>query len=257
MASVGGVISEMMPTDVGFMFTGFILFLPILVLIIYVIRKVRIADPSKQRKYAAVTLIVTLIVSISAVVVIKIPPATKVELDITLNFRSNSTDDKSTYQYHWNAPGIQIDGDEIHIDWNEQYGETQSYETGALTNLLQDRGVEDFYIQWNELEPFTNETWSLLLNFYVGLVFEGHLVMRGGNQSIQVDDYGITETQFSTSLLEGLASLGIEGLEVYMDISFKIAASVLRGCFREISIELQIVDDLEMGISDIEFGIIS
>lgn len=246
----------MIPTDVGFTFTGLMLLLPVLVLVIYAIGKVRRADPSRQRKYAASVLIVILIVSISAIVVINIPRSIEVELDITLDFRSNSTDHESTYHYHWDALGIQTDAYGIHIDWNKQYGAAYSSGTGALNILLEDRSVEDFNIQWTELEPYANETWTLLLNFYVGLIFEGQLVLQGNNQSIQVADYGITDTHFSSMLLEGLDSLGIEGLEIYMDISFKIAASVLRSCFQEISIEPQIADDIEMVVNDIEFGII-
>lgn len=247
----------MIPTDVGFTFTGFFLLLPILVLIIYLIRKARRADSPRMRKYVATILIFALIVSISMIIVINSPPSTKVELDISLGFKSNSTDHESRYQYHWEAPGIQTDVYGIHIGWNEQYGEAYSYDTGALTDLLQDRSVEDFNIQWTELKPYANDTWTLLLNFHVGLVFEGQFVMQGINQSIQVDDYGITDTHFSSSFLEGLDSLGIEGLQVYMNISFKIAASVLRSCFQEISIDAQIADDIEIVVNDIEFGIIS
>jgi hypothetical protein len=245
------------PSDVGFTFTGFILVLPFLVLIIYTVGKIRRADPSNLRKYAALGLIVVLIISISIIVVLNLPPSRRIELDITLNFKSNSTDHESVYQYHWDAPGIRTDVYGIHIDWNEQYGDAHSYESGVLDDLLRDRGVESFAIQWTELEPFANETWTLLMNFYVGMIFDGQLVLRGDNQSIHVDDFGTTDGQFSPDLLEGLDSLGIEGLDIYMDISFKIAASVLRTCFRETSIDLQIVDDIEMFVSDITFGIIS
>ena len=191
--------------------------------------------------------------------VLNLPPARRIELDITLNFRSNSTDDESTYQYHWDASGFQTSDYGMLINWhNEGYGEAHSYGTGMLNELLLDRDVEIFDMQWTEIEPFTNSTWTLLMNFFVGMIFYGQLVLLGNNQSVQVDNFGITGTQFfSSTLLEGLDSLGIEGLEVYMDISFKIAASVLRSCFREISVDFQIVDDIEMVANDIAFGVIS
>ena len=112
-------------------------------------------------------------------------------------------------------------------------------------------------MQWTEIEAFANSTWTLLMDFFVGAVFNGQLVLRGNNQSAQVDNFGITGTDFSSILLEGLDALGIEELEVYMDISFKIKASVLRSCFREISTDFQIVDDIELAANNIAFGVIS
>ena len=61
----------------------------------------------------------------------------------------------------------------------------------------------------------------------------------------------------STLFLDGLESLGIEGLEVFMDFSFKISAQALRSCFQANSIEAQISTDLQMVVNDIEFGTIS
>ena len=129
---------RLMQSDIGFTFTGFILVLPILVLIIYAIGKFRRADPSKRRKYAALGLIVILIISISTIVVLNIPLPRRIELDITLDFRSNSTDHQAVYQYHWDAPGIRTDVYGKHIDWNEQYGDAHSYGSGILNELLLD-----------------------------------------------------------------------------------------------------------------------
>lgn len=243
-------------SDVEFAFSGFILILPIIALIIFAIVKARKAESTKLRKYGAIILIVALIVSISTIIMINIPPSRKVELSITLDFKSNSTSHESLYQYHWVASRIQTNANWTLIDWNNQYGEAHSYDTGALNDLLQDRNVEDFNIQWAELKPYANETWTLQLNFYVGIVFIGQLILQGNSQTIHVHDYGITDTHFSSSLLDGLDSLGIEGLEIYMNISFKISASVLRSCFQEISIKPQITDDIEMVVNDIVFGII-
>ncbi|MFW9843598.1 MAG: hypothetical protein ACFFEV_03400 [Candidatus Thorarchaeota archaeon] len=247
----------MLQSDIGFSFTGFILVIPILALIIYAIGKVRRADPSKRRRYAALGVIIVLIISVSTIIVLNLPPVRRIELDITLDFKSNSTDHEAMYQYHWDASGIRTDVFGRHINWIEQYGDVHSYGSGVLDELLRDRGVEGFDIQWTELELFANETWTLLMNFYVGMIFDGQLVLQGDNQSIHVDDYGTTDGQFSSNLLEGLDSLGIEGLEIYMDITLKIEASILRTCFREISIELQISDDIEMIVDDMAFGIIS
>ena len=248
----------MIPSDLGFSFTGLVLLLPFLVLIIYAIVKIRNADPSKRRKYVAIAISVVLIVSVSTIVILNLPPVRRIELDITLNFRSNSTNADSTHQYHWDAPGIQIGDYGILINWNnEGYAEAHSYGTGVLNELLLDRAVETFNMQWTEIEAFANSTWTLLMDFFVGAVFNGQLVLRGNNQSAQVDNFGITGTDFSSILLEGLDALGIEELEVYMDISFKIKASVLRSCFREISTDFQIVDDIELAANNIAFGVIS
>jgi len=247
----------LVPSDIGFTFTGLILVLPFLVLIIYAIVKIRSADPSKHRKYIAIVLIVVLIISVSTIVVLNLPPVRRIELDVTLNFTSNSTSHEALYQYHWDAPDAQTDENGTVIFWNQQYGEVHSYGSGMLDELLRDRGVEDFNIQWTEIEPFTNSTWKALLSFYVGIVFEGQLVLLGDNQSGYVESYEITNTDFSSTLLEGLDSLGIEGLEVYMDISFKIAASVLRTCFQEILIDFQITDDIEIIADNIAFGVIA
>lgn len=247
----------MIPSDVGFMFTGFILFLPLLVLIIYVIGKIRRADPSKQRKYVALTLIIIVIVSVSTIIVVNLPPSRQVELDIALNLRSNSTEHESTYQYHWDAHGTRTDVFGIHIDWNKQYGEAHNYGTGVLTELLLDRGIEDFCIQWTELEPFANDTWTLRIDFFLGMIFDGELSLRGDNQSAHVDDFRTTDTQFSSDLLEGLDALGIEGLEIWMNITLRIAAGVLRNCFWEISNDFEIMNDIEMLATDIVFGMIS
>ncbi|MFW9769516.1 MAG: hypothetical protein ACFFEM_11910, partial [Candidatus Thorarchaeota archaeon] len=99
-------------------------------------------------------------------------------------------------------------------------------------------------------------SWSLLLDFYSG-IFEGQIVLLGDNESVTLERYRITDDYYSPNLLEGLESLGIQGLEIFMDISFKISAQILRSCFQENSIEIQISSDLQMVVNDIEFGIIS
>ncbi len=94
--------------------------------------------PSKQRKYVALVLIVALIGSIAAVTVLNRPPPTEIELDITLEFRSNSTSHAAVYQYHWDAPGLDTDVYPFHIDWNRQYGTMHSNATGELDDLLRE-----------------------------------------------------------------------------------------------------------------------
>ena len=121
---------------------------------------------------------------------------------------------------------------------------------------MEDRGAHSFYFQWTEFEPFANESWSLLLDFYSG-IFEGQIILRGDNESVNLESYRITDDYYSSTLLEGLESLGIEGLEIFMDISFKISSQVLRSCFQANSIDIQISSDLQMIVNEIEFGIIS
>jgi len=245
-----------MQTQVVFAFSGIGLVVLLLVLVIYAGSRIRRQNPALFRKYVALVVIVGVIIPTTIVVVLNIPLPTQIELDITLNFKSNSTADETTLQYHWDAPGIQKDVYGIHIDWRNEYGEFQSYGAGALNDLLEDRGGHSFYFQWTEFEPFANETWSLLLVFYSG-IFEGQIILQGDNESVSLESYRITDDYYSPFFLEELESLGIEGLEIFMDISFKISAQTLRSCFQANSIEIQISSDLQMIVNDIEFGIIS
>ncbi|MFW9812442.1 MAG: hypothetical protein ACFFF9_08290 [Candidatus Thorarchaeota archaeon] len=245
-----------MQTQFGFAFSGLGVVILLLVLVVYAGSRIRRQNPALFSKYVALVVIVGVIVPTTIVVVLNIPLPTQIELDIILDFKSNSTVDETTLQYHWEAPGIQKDVYGIHIDWREQYGEYQSNGSGALHDLLESRGAHSFYFQWTEFESFTNESWSLLLDFYSG-IFEGQIVLRGDNESVNLERYRITDDYYSPNLLEGLESLGIQGLEIFMDISFKISAQILRSCFQENSIEIQISSDLQMVVNDIEFGIIS
>ncbi len=111
--------------------------------------------------------------------------------------------------------------------------------------------MEGFNIEWTELEPYSNGTWTLLLNFYVGLIDEGELLLKGDNQSIHIENLEMTDDS-DPALRDGLASLGIEVLEVYTDISFSISADILRSAFQEQSIIPQVSDDLEMTVNDIK-----
>ena len=251
-----GVCIEIIQTQFGFAFTGIGLVILLLVLVIYARSRIRRQNPALFRKYVALVVIVGVVVPTTIVVVLNIPLPTQIELDITLDFKSNSTADESTLQYHWDAPGIQKDVYGIHIDWREEYGESRSYGAGVFHDLLESRGVHSFYFQWTEFEPFANESWSLLLDFYMG-IFEGQIILRGDNESVNLESYRITDDYYSPALLEELESLGIQGLEIFMDISFKISAQTLRSCFQENSMELQISSDLQMVVNAIEFGIIS
>ncbi|MFW9808510.1 MAG: hypothetical protein ACFFE6_03925 [Candidatus Thorarchaeota archaeon] len=244
-----------MQTQFGFAFSGMGLVILLLVLVIYAGSKIRRQNPALFRKYVALVGIVGVIVPTIIVVVLNIPLPTQIELDITLDFKSNSTVDETTLQYHWEALGIQKDVYGIHIDWREQYGESVSYGAGAFHDLLESRVANSFYFQWTEFEPFANESWSLLFDFYMG-IFEGQIILRGDNESVNLESCRITDDYFSSALLEGLESLGIQGVEIFMDMSFKISAQTLRSCFQENSIEIQISSDLQMVVNDIEFGII-
>jgi hypothetical protein len=243
--------------QIQFGFTGLGLIILFLIIAIYEGARIRRHNPSRLRQYIAIIVIVGIIVPMAIIVVINLPPSREIELDITLDFKSNSTADESTFQYHWDAPGILSDALGIRINWREQYGESRSNGTGALYDLLENRGVGDFDIQWAEIEPFANKTWTLLLNFYVGQICDGQIVLRGDNESMNIYGHQITHDSYSTLLLDGLDSLGIKGLEVYMDISLKISAQVLRRCFQVKAIDAQIPIDLQMIVYDIEFGVIS
>jgi hypothetical protein len=243
-----------MQTQVAFSFTGLVILL--IVLATYAGVRFRKQNPSLFRKYIALVVIVGVIVPTTIIVVLNIPPPIGIELDITLDFKSNSTADESTLQYHWEAPGIRKDVYGIHIDWRSDYGESQSFGAGALHDILESRGAHSFYFQWTEFDPFTNESWSLLLDFYSG-IFEGEIVLHGDNESVNLESYRITDDYYSPFFLEGLESLGIEGLEIFMGISFKISAQTLRSCFQENSIDIQVSRDLQIEDNDIEFGIIS
>ncbi len=246
-----------MQTEFHFAFTGLGLIILLLVLAIYAGVRIRRQNPSLFRKYIALVVIVGVILPTAYVVVINLPQPREIELDITLHFRTNSTADEVTFQYHWDAPGILTDVYGIHIDWGDGYGESRSNETGALYDLLENSAAQDFNIQWTDFEPFVNETWTLLLNFYVGVVFDGQITLRGDNESMNIESYQITDDYYSPPLLDGLESLGIEGLEIFMDISFKISTQALRSCFQANSIDIQISSDLQMIVNDIEFGVIS
>ncbi|TFF68650.1 hypothetical protein EU520_00065 [Candidatus Thorarchaeota archaeon] len=208
-------------------------------------------DPS-QRKHVALALILALIGTIATVTVLNLPPPREIELDVTLEFRSNSTSHAAVYQYHWDAPGLETDVYPFHIDWNRQYGTMHSNATGELDEVLRESGyVQGFNIEWTELEPYPNGTWTLLLNFYVGLIDEGELLLKGDNQSIHIENLDMTDDS-DPALRDGLTSLGIDALEVYTDISFSISANILRSAFQELGITPQISDALEMTVTDIE-----
>lgn len=245
-----------MQTEFHFAFTGIGLVILLLILVTYAGVRIRRQNPSLFRRYIALVVIVGVILPTTIIVVLNLPPPIEIELDITLDFRSNSTADEVTLQYHWDAPGIQKDVYGIHIDWREQYGESHSNGTGALHDILESRGAHSFYFQWTEFEPFTNESWSLLLDFYNG-IFEGEIILQGDNESVSLESYRITDDYYSPFLLEELDSLGIDGLEIFMDISFKISPQALRSCFQANSIDIQISSDLQMIVNDIEFGVIS
>jgi hypothetical protein len=246
-----------MQIQFGFAFTGLGLVILLLILVAYVGMRIRRQDPSLFRRYIALVVIVGVIAPMTFIVVINLPPPKEIELDIALDFKSNSTADKVTLQYHWEASGIQTDAYGIHIAWRDGYGDYQSNGTGALYDLLENRGASDFDMQWAEFEPFANETWTLLLDFYVGTIFDGQVTLQGSNESMNAKDYRIKDNHFSTILLDGMESLGIEGLEVYMDISLKMSVQALRSCFRVNSIDFQVSSDLQATVNDIEFGVIS
>ncbi|MFX1560105.1 MAG: hypothetical protein ACFFBL_05930 [Promethearchaeota archaeon] len=246
-----------MQTQFGFAFSGLGLVILLLIVITYAGMRIKRQNPSLFRRYIALVVLVGVIVPMTFIVAINLPPPKEIELDIALDFKSNSTADEITLQYHWEAPGIQTDVYGILIDWRNGYGDYLSHGTGALYDLLEDRGARSFYIQWAEFEPFANETWTLLLDFYVGSVFDGQVIWQGDNESMHVKDYRNTDVHYSTRLIEGLESLGIEGLEVYMDISLKVSAQALRSCFQVNSIDIQVSSDLQAAVNDIEFCVIS
>jgi hypothetical protein len=240
-----------------FAFTGLGLVILLLILITYVGMRIRRQDPSLFRRYIAFVVIVGVIAPMTFIVAINLPPPKEIELDIALDFRSNSTTDEVTLRYHWEAPGIQTDVYGIHIAWRDGYGDYLSNATGALYDLLENTGAPDFDMQWTEFEPFSNETWTLLLDFYVGTIFDGQVTLQGDNESMNVRDYRITDDHYPATLLGGLESLGIEGLEVYIDISLKMSVQALRSCFQVNSIDFQISSDLQATVNDIQFCVIS
>ncbi|MFX1484507.1 MAG: hypothetical protein ACFFCP_15115 [Promethearchaeota archaeon] len=246
-----------MQVQFEFAFTGLGLVIVLIPIIVYAGMRIRRQNPSLFRRYVALVVIVGVIVPMTFIVAINLPPTKEIELDIALDFRSNSTADETILQYHWDAPGIQTDVYGIHIAWRNGYGDYLSDGTGALYDLLENRGAHDFDMQWTEFEPFTNETWTLLLDFYVGTVLDGQVMLRGDNESMNVKNHKITSSQYSTLLIDGLDSLGIEGLEVYMNISLKMSAQALRSCFQVDSIDIQVSSDLQAAVNDIEFCVIS
>ena len=177
-----------MQTQFAFSFTGLVILL--IVLATYAGVRIRKQNPSLFRKYIALVVIMGVIVPAITIVVLNLPQPIEIELDITLDFKSNSTADEATLQYHWDAPGIQKDVYGIHINWREQYGESQSLGAGALHDLLYSRGAHSFYFEWTEFEPFTNESWKLLLDFYSG-IFEGEIVLQGDNVEKSLDKANI------------------------------------------------------------------
>jgi hypothetical protein len=245
-----------MQIQFGFGFTGLGLVILLLIIAIYGGASIRRRNPILFRRYVALVVIVGVIVPLTYIVAINLPQPREIELDVTLDFRSNSTSDESAFQYHWDAPGILSDALGIRINWREQYGESRSNGTGVLYGLLENHAVQDFFIEWTAFETFSNGTWTLLLNFYAGSVFDGQIILRGDNESMNLENYRITDNHYSTTLLDGLESLGIDGLEVYMDVSFKISAQALRSCFQVNAITVQIPSDLQVVVNDVEFGVI-
>ncbi|TFH05473.1 MAG: hypothetical protein E4H14_12665, partial [Candidatus Thorarchaeota archaeon] len=125
-----GVCVEITQIEFNFAFSGLGLVILLIMLATYAGVRIRKQNPALFRKYVALVVIMGVIVPTTIVVVLNIPPPTEIELDITLNFRSNSTADEATLQYHWEAPGIQKDVYGIHIDWREEYGEFSSIGAG-------------------------------------------------------------------------------------------------------------------------------
>jgi len=242
--------------------SGLGLVILLLIVVTYAGARTRKQNPSLFRRYLALVVIVGVILSTTIVVVINLPPPREIELeielDITLDFKSNSTADECTIHYHWDAPGIRskvVNG--IQIDWRQITGESRSDGTGALYDLLENNYVMGIDIYWAEFELFTNETWTLQLKFFVGAVFDGQIILQGDSEVLQIESYQMTRDYYPTRSIDGMESLGIEGLEVFMDFSFNISAQVLQSCFQVNSIETQISTDFQLVVNDIEFGTIS
>lgn len=243
--------------EFNFAFSWISLIIVLLVLIIYAGSRIRNQNPALYRKYIAVVIILCVVVPISIIGILNLPKQNEVELVITLDFKSNSTTDETAVQYRWDAQGVRDDDYGILIDWRTQYGDAHSYGTGGLHDLLVDERVEDFNIQWSEISPFEDGIWNLTLSFYVGSVFDGLMNISGNAENMEITSYQITNPYFSQDIVDGLSSLEIQGLEVYMQLSFKISAAVLNSCFQMEEIDILISSELQIESSDFMIGVIS
>jgi hypothetical protein len=243
--------------EFNFGFSGISLIIVLLALIIYAGSRIRNQNPALFRKYVAVVIILGVVIPISTIGILNLPKPNEVELIITLDFKSNSTTDEAAVQYGWDAQGVRDDDYGILIDWRTQYGDAHSYGTGGLHDLLVDERVEDFNIQWSEICPFEDGTWNLTLSFYVGSVFDGWMNISGTEDNIEIASYQITNPFFSHDIVDGLSSLDIQGLEVHMQLSFKISAAVLSSCFQMEAIDMLISSDLQLDSGDFMVGVIS
>ncbi|MFW9921147.1 MAG: hypothetical protein ACFFED_16210 [Candidatus Thorarchaeota archaeon] len=219
--------------------------LPVVLLIVavvvyYLAKKIQVSRPDLLKRFVAAVIIIGIVVPLVFVIVITLPPPIEAELDLTITYQSNSTSHEYTSSYQWIASGIYTDAYGTHLDWIETHVGASTEDTGAFAEMMYER-TSGMYIQWTEIDVFSNDTWSIRIDFAFPVNWA--LEFRGDNTTILVVIPKITDGRIVSPFEDALESYGIGGLDVYADISLTLSPLVIRSMYANTGVNLQ--EDLE------------
>lgn len=217
-------------------------------------QRIKERRPELLKKYIAAVVVLGLVVPLTFVIVITLPPPRNVELDVGLTYKSNSTSHEYSVLYHWDASSAYRDAYGTHLKWRQTIAETASNNTGAFAEMMK-QYTSDIYIQWTEIMVYSNATWTLRVDFPIPvdwtLYFRGDNTTAKGVQPLVTDAWPIFQ-----DFQGALESYGIEGLMIYANISLKISADVLRSFYTLNSANVSTASPIDFIVRNIYVGTI-
>ncbi len=228
-----------------------VILLIVVVVLYYLAKKIQVSRPDLLKKFITLVIIVGLAVPLIFVVAITLPPPIEAELDLTISYRSNSTSHEYTSSYQWAASGIYTDAYGTHLDLIETHVGASTEDTDAFAEMMYER-TSGMYIEWTEIDVFSNDTWSIRIDFVFPVNWA--LEFRGDNTTISGVIPIITDGRITSTFENALESYGIEGLDIYADISLKISPILIRSMYANTGIALQ--EALEFDQAGVYWGTI-
>ncbi|MHA1907582.1 MAG: hypothetical protein ACW98Y_09840 [Candidatus Thorarchaeota archaeon] len=222
---------------------------------VFGLRRIRPIKPSLIKPFLAASVIIALILSSLFVIAIITPTPKVIDLDIRFSYLSNSTSDVYSSLHHWAGSETYSDVYGVHVNWLSSYSEVSTNSSGSFADFMYER-TQDTYIQWNEIEVFSNNTWTFLLNIILPSVADVSILIKGDNASIIDVLASITDGRPNSIFQDGLNAFGIEGLDISADILIVIDNDELRKWFDGRGLSINVSSDLNRTFQDIPFGTI-
>jgi hypothetical protein len=183
------------------------------------------------------------------------PTPRVLSLDVCFRYDSNSTSNTFFSHHSWDASDTYPDVYGHHANWIDFYSEASTNSSGSFADFMYER-TRSTYIQWSEIEVFSNGTWTILLDMILPSIADVSILFKGDNTSITGVLSLITDGRTTSIFQDGLDSFGIEGLDISADISIQIGHKEVAKWFNDRGLDLSVPIDLTGSFQGIMFGTI-